>query len=409
VRFLVRVAWRNLWRHARRSLITAGAMAMGVALCMFMLAYSDGIYRQMFDVLVSRKLGHVQVHHPDYPKKKAVHQILPEGLAFLPRIDALPLTEVAAPRLYVYGLLASEKTSQGGQLMGIDAAREASVSGLEAYLVAGTYEVGANRALIGEGLGRTLAIGVGDELIAIVQAADGSMGNELFTVSGVVKTGSAALDQLGAVVSLDDLGRIATLEGQIHEIVILSKDPEAAQELADGVEALPGVSDKLVRAWFEADPTTAQMMKLQDTGAFVMLFFVFALASFGVLNTMLMAVFERTRELGVLRALGVTPGQLVLMVLLESAFLGGLASLGGGVLGGLLDAYIVFHGVDVSGGEGGGFEYEGVVFDPVVHGVVRPAGVAGTLAMVFLMSVLASLWPAFRASRLRPVGAMREV
>src|SRR5688500_9845919 len=121
-------------------------MAMGVALCMFMIAYADGIYLKMFDVLVSQKLGHVQVHHPDYPKKKAVHLTVPDGLALLPSIEALPFTEAAAPRLYVFGLLASAKTSAGGQLLGVDPQREDRASGLAGRVTAGTFALGDNQA-----------------------------------------------------------------------------------------------------------------------------------------------------------------------------------------------------------------------------------------------------------------------
>lgn len=411
MRFLVRVAWRNLWRHGRRSAITAGAMAMGVALCMFMLTYSDGIFAQMFDVLVSQKLGHVQVHHPDYPKKRILHDAIPDGEALLVQLEGLPHVRAATGRLNSFGLLASKETSVGGQLLGVVPAREDAVSGLAEDVFAGEYRLGENRALVGKGLAEKLKIGVGDELVVIVQAADGSMGNELLTVSGLYKTGSTSLDRSGAVVDLADLQRLVAMEGRLHEVLLLADDALLSDAIAADAKALPAAAPLLVRTWAESDPETAQMMAMQDTGAFIMLFFVFALASFGVLNTMLMSVFERTRELGVLRAVGLTPGQLMVMVILESCFLGGLAVVAGGVLGGILDWMAVVYGIDMSMGNADvkGFEWEGVTFDPVVKGVVRPQGIVFTLVTVFVVSLLASLWPAWRAARLRPVDAMREV
>jgi ABC-type lipoprotein release transport system permease subunit len=300
VPFLVRVAWRNLWRHSRRSLITAGAMGLGVALCMFMISYSDGLYVKMFDILVSQKLGHAQLHHPDYPTKKQLHDTIQDGEALLTEIDALPGVKAATGRLQSFGLLASDETSTGGQLLGVVAAREEALARLSDNVEAGTFALGDNKTLVGKGLADTLKLEVGDELVAIVQAADGSMGNELFEVAGIFKTGSAALDRTGAFVALADLQRLTALEGQIHEVLVIGDDPEKSPELAGALRALPDAKNLLVRTWSEADPTAAQMMSLQDAGAFIMLFFVFSLASFGVLNTMLMSVFERTRELGVL-------------------------------------------------------------------------------------------------------------
>lgn len=409
--FLFQVAWRNLWRQGRRSLITASAMAIGVALCMFMTAFADGMYVKMFDVLVSQKLGHAQVHHPDYPRTKILHDTIPDGDALLAEIDALPETEAATARLFSYGLLASSETSTGGQLLGVQAEREQKVRDIDSDIVEGSFDISEGRAVVGKGLAKTLEIGVGDELIVIVQAADGSMGNELYEVSGVFSTGAAALDRAGAFVSLEALQQVAALPDAIHEILVLTQDPEGSEALANAIKGLPDADDVLVRPWFEADPTTYDMMQLQDAGMFMMLFFVFALASFGVLNTMLMAVFERTRELGVLRAIGLGRGQLMALVILESCFLGLLAITFGGVLGGLLDWWAVTQGVPMGAGveQMDGFEYQGVSFGSRIYGVVRPEGVVITLSMVFIVCVLASLWPAWRAAHLRPVEAMREV
>ena len=136
---------------------------------------------------------------------------------------------------------------------------------------------------------------------------------------------------------------------------------------------------------------------------------VFSVAALGVLNTMLMSVFERTRELGLMAALGLNPAQVMRLILTESILLAGIAVVLGGILGGALDWMLVVYGLDMSGGSSEGFSMQGMQFDPVIKGVVRPMGVVVTLACVFIVSVLAALWPAFRAARLRPVEAMRQV
>jgi ABC-type antimicrobial peptide transport system permease subunit len=148
---------------------------------------------------------------------------------------------------------------------------------------------------------------------------------------------------------------------------------------------------------------------MQDASKFIMMGVVFSVAGLGVLNTMLMAVFERTRELGVLRALGLTPGQLLRLVLIESVLLTAVAGMFGLLLGGVLDYWVITEGLDFSTGDGKGLVYQGITLDPRIKGQFNLDGVVLTVAVMFSISVLAAVWPAVRAARLRPVDAMRHV
>jgi len=149
-------------------------------------------------------------------------------------------------------------------------------------------------------------------------------------------------------------------------------------------------------------------MGMRDVTAFFFLGIVFAVAAFGVINTMMMSVFERTRELGVLRALGLRPNRLVRLVVIESFFLAAIAATIGLSVGGLLDWYLVVYGLDFSGSLPEGFSYEGVMLDPVMKGEVRAWPIAATVVSVFGVSMLASLWPAWRAAKVQPVEAIRS-
>ena len=162
-----------------------------------------------------------------------------------------------------------------------------------------------------------------------------------------------------------------------------------------------------VQTWWEASPQAAQIVSMRDGTAFFTLGFTFAVAAFGVINTMLMSVYERTREMGMMRALGLRPRKLVWLVVLESFFLAALASAIGLVFGGLADWYLVVHGLDFSATMPDGLAYQGVILDPVWMGEVRPSRIVAVVVSVFVISVIASLWPAWRAARLQPVIAMR--
>lgn len=421
MRFYLSVAWRNLFRQSRRTFITAAALAVGAAMCMAMWAWSAGMMAQMYDLMVTQQMGHVQVHHVDYPTSHVLYDTVGGARERLARLDAVPEVRASTARLIAFGLVGTETTSVGARIVGVDPAREDAATGIRARMEAGAFlapSPGKIPAVLGRKLARKLEVGVGDEVVMITQAADGSLANELFTVVGIARTGNAAMDRAGVYVPLDTLQTALALDDRVHEIVVLGDDPEASAALAAAVggavgdKADPGAekSDRLqVRTWAEADPVTARLMGMTDGMMVVLLLVVFAATGLGVLNTMLMAVFERTRELGLLKALGLKPRQIVTLILTESALLAALAASMGLVLGLAIDAWLVTYGVDLSVAEGQGFEYEGVLFDPVIRASFSWSGVVITLGVMTGVCLLASLWPAIRASRLRPVDAMRRV
>ncbi len=405
---VARLAWRNLWRQKRRSLITAGAMAVAVGMCMAMIAFTDGTYSKLFDVMVEQQLGHLQVHHPEYPSGRKLYDTVPEAGATLDRIEAVPTVVAAAAQLNGFALIGGESESAGGQLVGVEPSRERVVTRADERIVEGRFlaDDPAQEIVLGVGLAEEIEVGLGDSVVAVTQAADGSLGNALYEVVGLFKTGNSALDKSGSMMHLADLQDLLVLDDQVHKITVLGQDPDALTELKNAVvTAVPESAE--VQTWREASPQTVQMMSMQSFSSGIVLAIVFAVASFGVLNTMMMSVFERTRELGVLKAIGMRPGRLVQLVVVESVFLAGLAGAIGLVLGGLADLWLVTKGFDMSAGNPDGLSFNGVTLDPILYGEVHIGGILQVVAALLVVSVLASLWPAWRASRLDPVEALR--
>ncbi len=410
MRFYLTVGWRNLWRHKRRSLITAVAMAVGMAMCMATIAFQDGMFDELFEVMVEQQLGHVQVHHPDYPTTRALFDTL-DGLdELVAAVDALPGTVASAPRLDGFALIGGDVRTAGGMLRGLDPVREAQVGPLAERVTEGRFLAAepAGEVVLGEGLAKELGAEVGSTVVAVTQAADGSLGNELYTVVGHAKTGNVQLDKMGALVHISDLQRLLVLEGQAHGLTILTSDATTVGSYVDGVRDAIGSDVREVQPWWEASPMAAEIMGMRDASAFIILGIVFSVAAFGILNTMLMSVFERTVELGVLRALGMRRRRLVMLIMVESALLSALASVIGLAMGGALDAWVVIYGFDMSGTAEDGFSFAGVMIDTVVHGRVRPEPIVFMVIALFAVSLLASLWPAVRAALLRPVEAIRS-
>ena len=219
---LLKIAWRNLYRQGRRTVITATAMSVGAGLCIAATALTDGMYVDMFDSMVTQNTGHVQIHAPEYPAQKSIYETLDEAKT-LATLDGLPEEshlQAAAPRTYGFALLSSKEKASGGQIRGVLPAREKQVTDLQSDLKSGVYlEDEANGGiLLGDGLADTLKVKVGDEVVAVTQAADGSLGNALYTVVGTFHSGNTMLDRGGALLHIRDLQELLALPGQIHEV-----------------------------------------------------------------------------------------------------------------------------------------------------------------------------------------------
>lgn len=410
VNVLARIAWRNIWRSPRRTWITVSAMALGVALCMACVAWIDGMFMDGFDLLVRQTIGHVQVQHPAYPKHRALYDTIPDAETLLERLDRLPDVQAVSGRVLGYSLLAVRDQAAGAQLIGVVPEREAATSSIDTKVESGGHWLGGEprkEILLGFGLAESLKAKLGDEVVVVTQAADGSLGNDLFHVTGVIKTGSVARDRAGAYVHRTDLQQLLALPDQLHEIALIARDEDRIPALASEVRSALADRRVLVRTWDEVNPVAKQLISFQDSFMFVMLFLVYAVAALGILNTMLMSVFERTKELGVMRALGLRPVQTMLLVVLESAAMALVAGALGLGLGLLFDGYLVKYGIDLSNLMGS-FSFGGISFSPVMYGRIRLSAVVTTVVGLFGIAILASLWPAFRAARLKPVEAMRQ-
>lgn len=402
-----RLAWRNLWRHRRRTVITAFAMAFGVAMCMGFIAFADGMFATMFDRMVGLQVGHAQVHHPDYPKQRSLYATINDHAKLERELAAVEGVGATSSRVFGYGLLGVGDEATGGQITGIAPEDEHAVRQLRDRVVEGEYlgDEPDQKMLLGYKLAEDLKAKVGAEVVVVSQAADGSLANELYEVVGLLRTGVTAIDRAGALVHRTDAQELLVLPDQVHEVAILATDAQTIDAMYDGVDrVLQGRDELLLRKWNVLNPMGAQYVAMQDAMYIILLLIILGIAGMGVLNTMLMSVFERTKELGVMIALGLKPRAIVLLVMMETFLLSLLAIAGGLVMGAALDAYLVRYGIYF----GTELEFGGIIFDPYLKAVVHPEPIVLTAVLVILISLLSSLWPALRAARLQPVTAMRE-
>ncbi len=393
-------------------------MAFGMAMMVFTVALLQGFKGQMERYATILGPGHLQLHHPRYLEEHSLYDSFagPEQAAAAAEaaLGAAGYGGQAAPRAFATALVSSGSRSAGAQVWGIDPAREMRVTELHRHLAEGEFLApGRERELvIGTGLARTLGVKPGDEVVVLTQAADGSLGNALYTVRGILLPLGEAMDRGGVLMGLSDLDELAALEGRAHEVVVRLPDPAKLEDAAAvlkaaALRATEGPLEGLeVRTWKQAMPEISETIRLYDVSQFITLLIIYAAAALIIMDSQLMALFERTREIGVLRALGMGPVPVGLLVLWETVFLS-LISLAAGAAGGALLSSTMSDGWDISKA-GGSFSFSGVVFEPVLRTELSWSSFAQPAQVMLLVALLAAVYPVIRAVRITPMAAIRE-
>jgi putative ABC transport system permease protein len=412
--FWLRVGWRNLGRHRRRSVITAVALAWGFAAVVLFNGILEGMGSDFIRSGTDLMAGQLRIQNPDYEPERDLWDVVGgDGgvpvAELLDRVRADPDVAGAAPRVYGAGIVASDSTSRGGLLMGIDPEAEQEVTHFLDGLVEGALpESGAYQVLLGQELARQLRTTVGEEVVLVSPAADGSLGNELFTVSGILRTGIPEVDAAQVVLQLDDLQFLLALgPDDIHEVVMAAVNPwdapSAARRLSEELSGLgPGIQ---VAPWTEFRPELVEFANLIGGMNWVILLVIFLMAAFGVANTMLMGTFERRREFAVVKALGMGPARIMAMVVGEALVLGLLAVAAGAVISLPLVLWLMHFPLDLTPVAG-----EQMFLDGLFRFVLRvehswDIPIRAAVGLVVTATV-AAIYPALRAIRVPAAEAL---
>ncbi|MGB2677424.1 MAG: ABC transporter permease [Candidatus Acidiferrum sp.] len=416
---LLRLAWRNLWRNSRRTLIAMAAIGFGYAMLLFVACLMAGLRQQMVESGTDLVLSDAEVHAPSYYPDRPINQTLggrdgTDVSALVAAIAADPRVEAASPRVYGYGLVSATHQSAGAQLLGVVPDQEQKITVLQSRMVKGSYLTGriAKGVVMGDKLATTIGVEVGSEIVVLAPATDGSTGNDLYTVVGMFHTGLDAMDRdlvLMPLASLQDLLRLSP--GRIHEVGIKLHDSDitAATKTATALAVQLSKSFPVrVRAWPELAPELADYVQFNRRVTFILFLIFFLLAVMGIVNTMLMAIVSRTRELGMLLAVGMRPVQLVGLIVAEAAILAGGSLVLGGALGSPVLWYLQVHGLYL-GGSRGAISLGGVVVGPLWYGRQDFAAYTQAALGLGVTAVVSALYPALRAARFRPTEALRKV
>jgi ABC-type lipoprotein release transport system permease subunit len=401
---LALIAWRNLWRNTRRTLLTTTTVSLGLALLLIFLGLGDGGHKQMINSAVRSGSGHVVIQADGYQQSGGLANALTpgqrqSGLAWLDSVRAQFSIQGVLSRTFSSALASSADGSAGVMLIGLQPSGEQATSRFADKIVEGEFleDGDSNQVLIGKGVARKLDVGLGDKLVLMSQAVEQTdIESILARVRGIIATGQEDFDQILVLMPLETSQRFLNLSDRAHQIAVILEDDEPSERLAAlGKVELSGVE---VLSWHDALPELRDFIKVDDGGNYVFHAILFLLIGFMVLNTLLMSVLERDREFSLLDALGFPPLSRFLMVMIEALFIGCLASAAGLALGYLGHYYLATKGLPLSWFNLSEGEAAGVAFEPIMYSYLTWGRILQSIVVVFLLTLALALFPARRAA-----------
>ena len=404
---VMRLAWRNLWRQPKRTLLTTGAMVFSNVLLIFMISLQFGMYGLMIENGLKIFTGYLQIQAPGYIDEPKMRLTVGDATSLSSAVRRESGLEAAA-RGSTFALLSSEQRTYGVAVLGVEPAHEPDVSSLPGLVKEGRYlaESAAAEIVIGRTLARNLKAGIGDELTLMGSGVDGSFAAAVLRIVGIFESGVTDIDRNFSVIPLGTFQDVFFMQDSAHMIVITAPtlaDVPAARQTVESI--LPADAGLVVHDWDALEPALKQTIQADISSAVFTYLVLVILVAFSVLNTQTMSVLERTREFGIIMALGLRPGRLGRLVLLESAFMGAMGGVAGIVLGGLVTLYFSTNGLTYPGLEEMAAQFN-------LPGRMHPAVTVPSLVLgplvVFLFTLLASIYPALRLNALQPVEAMRS-
>lgn len=403
---IFRLAWRNIWRNRRRSLIILASVVIGLAATIFADNVMRGFVRQAFENQLGSSTGHMQVHHPGFRDNPVVENYMAGTSGLFDLLKREPAIRAFSKRAIANGIVSTARNSTGARIVGIEPDEERRVTTVASQIIEGTYLSGASHeVVVSEALSRTLDARLGERIVAMASNSSRSVGSEVFRVVGIYRSPNAAFDKTHLFVPIGDLQTMQGVGDHIAEIAIILERAEMADELAPRLQQAAG-SEYEILSYRKLLPGLTIQLELTEQSMGILYAIIGLAMLFGIANTMLMSVFERIHEFGVIKSIGLKDRALFGLVIAEASLLGLLGILFGTAAGMLVTAPFFGTGINFAAfSEGLRAWGAGAIIYPVVD----PMGILQGLLIIEVITIAAAILPAVRAMRLLPVDAMRHV
>ena len=401
---ILKIAFRNIFRQKRRTILTALAMVVGFTLLSLTIGLSDGAYGNIISMFTRNRIGHIQVHREGYLDKPSLYETIDSYTAVGEAIQEVAGVEAWTPRVYAAGLGSVGEKSTAVQIIGVDVARETQATRFDQKIVEGNVlpEIASYEAVIGTGLAKILSAKIGSEIVIFSQGADGSLANDVYKIVGIAESGDDATDRTACYLHIEDAQELFVLEGRAHEIVVIVSNINHVGKITNAIEANLNDPRLDVAPWQVVAKSFYRAMKADQQGDAISRWVIMLIVAIGVLNTVLMSVLERTREYGVLKAVGTKPMQIFWLVICEVVIITLGSICVGALLGSLVNSLLSIYGITYPEE----ITYGGMKIK-TLYAVVNLRCLIIPAITVMVSATVVSLFPAIKAARILPAHAMR--
>jgi ABC-type lipoprotein release transport system permease subunit len=400
------LAWRNIWRNPRRTSVILIAVIIGVWSMICIAALTRGIVGGMVHNGINTLTGHIQIHQSQYPADPVVDHRIANPKSVIPAIEKhLPEQSLWVPRVRVSAVANNARHSTGVSLVGISPDKEAGISFIGTSVTQGRYllETDTSAIIIGKALAKQFETRIGKKLILMSQDTTGEIASRAFRIVGLFQSEMEATEKRYAFVHLKAAQKMLRMNAAISEVAVLLPDAKMGERTAKQLQQHLIGKELTVRSWQQILPLVTAVLKLYDTFVYIWFIVIFIAMGFGIVNTTLMSVFERMREFGLLKALGMRPGRIIKSILMESAMVL-LLGITIGNISGMLSMWVLsFGGIDLSA-LAQGVEYAGMA--RIIFPVMLAKDIMGANLVVLILGLVVSLYPAIKAAGFTPVEAL---
>lgn len=403
---LIQISWRNVWRHKLRSSVILSAVAIGIFAGVFSWAFYAGMMNERVETAIATEASNIQIHQKGYLEDPDIKKYIVNSSEIAKKISSIEGIKGVSERVITNAMATSAEQGTGVMVIGIDPEQEKKVTNIGEQVTVGSYfgSEARNPIVIGKKLAEKLKIKERSKIVLTLQQTDGTITRAQFRVSGIYDITNSMYEEMNVFVRTGDLASVTLLDPQLcHEIAIKVTDNSREAEILRKVQPLFPTLD--VKGWRELMPEVSVAEESIDVSMIVFIIVILVGLSLAIINTMLMAVLERVKEIGMLMAIGMNRKRVFNMILLETIFLTITGMVVGIVIASLLSLYFGKTGIDISMGSE---VYESMGYASIIYPVLSTKIIIEVAVMVVIASILSAIYPAWKALKLKPADAIRS-
>lgn len=399
-------AWRNLWRNKLRSSVIISAVTLGIFSGIFLIAFTNGMVNDRIKSIIGIEMAHIQIHQPGFMDNNQFDLLIMNADSIVSEVNATPNVVAASKRIIINSMVASAQTGTGVKISGVDPLDEIKVANLHKKIIEGKYldSTGKNSIIIGKSLAQKLKVGLKNKVIITVQDINKNITGGAFRIVGIYETDNLMFDEANVYVRNSDICKLTGIDSAAaHEVAVLLNDNNNTESATKIISA--GFPELEVKNWQQLSPEAGYLVSAMNQYMYIFIVIILLALSFGIVNTMLMVIMERVRELGMLMAIGMNRIRVFKMIMLETVFL----SLTGGVLGIIVgyfvSKYFEHNGINLNFWKDAFAE---LGYSTLIFPIIDSKTMIITTIMVIIAGILSSLYPAYKALKLNPSEAIRS-